>query len=86
VTVLAADESRLLLMAQDRTPLLRFVDTITIRVLPEAGGGSTFVAYSRSNLGLGDLGTNRRRLEEWLAQIDLELSRQRRAADPGHGA
>jgi uncharacterized protein (DUF1499 family) len=73
VTVVAVDDSRLLLIAQDRTPLLRFVDTISIRVLPTADGGSTFAAYSRSNLGLGDLGTNRRRLEEWLTALGSKL-------------
>ena len=74
VTVIAVDDTRLLLMAQDRTPLLRFVDTITIRVLPAPGARSTFAAYSRSNLGLGDFSTNRHRLEEWLAAVDRELS------------
>jgi uncharacterized protein (DUF1499 family) len=74
VTVIAIDETRLLLLAQDRTPLLGFVDTISIRVLPAADAGSTFAAYSRSNLGLGDLGTNRRRLEEWIAALERRLT------------
>ena len=66
----ATDEPRLLILAQDRTAVLRFVDTISIRVLPAPAGGSTFAAYSRSNLGFGDLGTNRRRLEAWTAALD----------------
>jgi uncharacterized protein (DUF1499 family) len=70
VTVVATDDPRLLILAQDRTAILRFVDTITIRVLPAPDGGSTFAAYSRSNLGFGDLGTNRRRLEAWTAALD----------------
>ena len=73
-TVIAVDAHRLLVLAQDRTPLLRFVDTISIRVLPALDGGSTFAAYSRSNLGHGDLGTNRRRLEEWVAALDRRLA------------
>ena len=75
-TVIAEDAPRLLLMVQDRTPLLRFVDTVTIRVLPAADGGSTFAAYSRSNVGVGDLGTNRRRLERWLAALAQEVAPQ----------
>jgi uncharacterized protein (DUF1499 family) len=69
VTVVAEDPSRLLLLAQDRTPFFRFVDTVSIRVLP-AAEGSTFAAYSRSEIGYGDLGTNRARLEAWMAALD----------------
>ena len=76
VTVIAVDDSRLLFLAQDRTPLLRFVDTVSIRVLPAADTGSTFAAYSRSNLGLGDLGTNRRRLATWQADLERRLPPQ----------
>ena len=73
VTVIAEDRPRLLLMVQDRTPFFRFVDTITIRVLPAPDGGSTFAAYSRSNIGVGDFGTNRRRLEHWLEMLTREV-------------
>ena len=67
--VIGTDPVRLLILAQDRTPLLGFVDTISIRVLPVAGTGSTFAAYSRSNIGLSDLGTNRKRLEGWIGVL-----------------
>lgn len=56
-------------MVQDRTPVLRFVDTISIHVLPASGGTSTFAAYSKSNIGRGDFGTNRRRLEAWQGEL-----------------
>jgi uncharacterized protein (DUF1499 family) len=69
VRVVGDDASRLLILAQDRTPVLGFVDTISIRVLPAAGSGSTFAAYSRSNIGLSDLGTNRKRLERWIGLL-----------------
>ena len=68
-TVIGVDPTRLLILAQDRTPLLGFVDTICIRVLPADATGSTFAAYSRSNIGLGDLGTNRKRLEGWIGVL-----------------
>ena len=76
VMVIAVDDLRLLFLVQDRTPLLRFVDTIIIRVLPAADAGSTFAAYSRSNVGLGDLGTNRRRLATWQADLERRLPPQ----------
>lgn len=72
-TLIGTDEARLLVMAQDRTPLLRFVDTVTIRVLPTPDGGATFAAYSRSEIGYGDLGTNRKRLEAWMAALERRL-------------
>lgn len=73
VTV-AADEERGLLLVQDRTPVFRFVDTVTIRVLPAADGGATFAAYSRSEIGYSDLGVNRRRLESWTAALARHLA------------
>jgi uncharacterized protein (DUF1499 family) len=76
-TVIAVDEPRGLVMAQDRTPVLRFVDTVTVRVLPTADGGATFAAYSRSEIGYGDLGTNRRRLDAWTAEVGRELETAR---------
>ncbi len=77
VSVIAADEPRLLLLAQDRTPVLRFVDTVNLHVLPAADGGSTFAAYSHSEIGYSDLGTNRRRLEEWVEEVEERLSESR---------
>ncbi|MFZ1428616.1 MAG: DUF1499 domain-containing protein [Geminicoccaceae bacterium] len=73
-TVIAQDRPRLLLMVQDRTRVMRFVDTITIRVLPTVNGGSTFAAYSKSNVGSYDFGANRRRLEEWTADLVRRLA------------
>lgn len=74
-TLVASDDRRLLLLAQDRTPVFRFVDTILVRVLPTPQGGSTYAAYSRSEIGYSDLGTNRARLEEWAAQVAQAVNR-----------
>jgi uncharacterized protein (DUF1499 family) len=76
-TVVAVDEPRRLVMAQDRTPVLGFVDTVTVRVLPTVDGGATFAVYSRSEIGYGDLGTNRRRLDAWTAEVGRELEAAR---------
>ena len=74
VSIVTADEPRLLLLAQDRTPVFRFVDTVALHVFPAADGGSTFAAYSHSEIGYSDLGTNRRRLEEWIEEVEERLN------------
>ena len=50
--LIGGDEFRLLLLAQDRTTLLRFVDDVSVRVLAAPDGRSTSAAYGRSNGGL----------------------------------
>ncbi len=71
-TVVASDPQRLLLLAQQRTPVLRFVDTIELRVLP-APGGASIAAYSHSEVGWYDFGVNRDRLERWQADLEGRL-------------
>jgi uncharacterized protein (DUF1499 family) len=55
-----------------RSRLLGFPDTIVVRFFARAGGHSTLALYSRSQLGKGDLGVNRARIERWLEEIDRE--------------
>jgi uncharacterized protein (DUF1499 family) len=50
------------------TPILRFKDDVDIKVLP-AGEGATLAVYSRSRVGRGDLGANRKRVEAMLEQL-----------------
>ena len=52
-----------------RSCLLGFPDTIVVRFFDRAGGHSTLALYSRSQLGKGDLGVNRDRIERWLAEL-----------------
>ena len=71
-----AAEPRLLKVAADdvaltdrwiqRSALLGFPDTIVAHALPAGPGHSTIALYSRSQLGAGDLGVNRARIERWL--------------------
>lgn len=68
--LLQIDETTLLIHAEQRSRIFRFVDTIVIHVLPAGDGGSTFAAYSRSEFGYGDMGVNRARLEEWIARLE----------------
>lgn len=53
-----------------RTPLLRFPDTIVVRYFPlEPGERSTLAIYSRSQLGYGDMGINKARIARWLDKL-----------------
>lgn len=65
-----------------RTPWLRFPDTVDVLVLPRGEGLSTLALYSRSLVGRGDLGANRRRLERWLAAPALASAGQGPALPP----
>lgn len=68
--LLEIDETTLLIHAEQRSRLLRFVDTIVIHVLPAGDGHSTFATYSRSELGYSDMGVNEARLEDWIARLE----------------
>ena len=52
------------------TPLMRYPDTVEIVFIPLGSDRSTVAMLSRSKLGQGDMGTNRRRVEQWLALLD----------------
>lgn len=70
--ILRHDPGQLLLLAQQRSAVLGFVDNVAVRVLP-AGQGSTFAAYSRSELGWWDLGVNAARLQGWQRAAEERL-------------
>lgn len=52
-----------------RTPLMRFPDTITVRFLPLEDGRSTLAIFSRSHYGRKDFDVNRDRIDGWLAAL-----------------
>lgn len=52
-----------------RTRLMRFPDTITVRFLALDEGRSTLAIYSRSHYGRKDFGVNRERIDGWLAAL-----------------
>ena len=56
-----------------RTRLLNFPDLVTAQVDALPDGRSALWLYSRSLFGRSDLGTNRRRAEQWLAALDAAL-------------
>lgn len=73
------DEPRLTLMAKEReqgvlryvqrSRILRFPDTINLKVAALPDGRSTVLVYSRSQIGRSDLGVNRARIERWTGLI-----------------
>lgn len=56
------------------TPTLRFRDDVDVLILPAVGGGSTMAVYSRSRIGLWDLGANRARILRLQSDLNQELS------------
>jgi uncharacterized protein (DUF1499 family) len=52
-----------------RSAILGFPDTIVVRYLDLPGGTSTVAIYSRSQLGEGDMGVNKARIERWLGKL-----------------
>ncbi len=52
-----------------RTRLMRFPDTITVRFLPLDENRSTLAIFSRSHYGRKDFGVNRERIDGWLAVL-----------------
>ena len=70
--VVESDDGEVLELVQ-RTPLMRWPDRITIRLLPLGPAESTLAVYSRSTYGRSDLGANRRRITGWLDRLPASL-------------
>ncbi|MFI5014400.1 MAG: DUF1499 domain-containing protein [Hyphomicrobiales bacterium] len=60
--LVGADDSSLHDRFVVRTRLLRFPDTVDVQIFPADAEHATLAAYSRSQLGSGDMGTNLERL------------------------
>jgi hypothetical protein len=56
------------------TPMLRFRDDVDLLILPDGEERSRVAVYSRSRIGLSDLGTNRRRVEALERRLRAELA------------
>ena len=52
-----------------RSRIMGFPDTINVKVVPTADGGSAVLIYSRSQLGKGDMGVNLARVKRWAELI-----------------
>lgn len=68
--VLGVSDDGLQVEAEQRSALFGFVDRVSFRAVPiEPDNQSSFLAYSRSQLGYWDLGVNHRRLNDWIGQL-----------------
>lgn len=75
-----AQEPRMVLMAKEpergvlryvqRSALFRFPDTMNVKVASLPDGRSAVLLYSRSQIGRGDMGVNRARIERWIKLIE----------------
>ncbi len=70
LTLMAKEPERGVLRYVQRSALLRFPDTINVKVVALPDGRSTVLLYSRSQIGRGDLGVNRARIERWIELIE----------------
>lgn len=54
--------------------IFSFKDDVRVHVIPLAPQQSTLALYSASRVGYWDLGANRRRVEDWLARLQMVIS------------
>lgn len=73
-TLRLVDAGELRLVAEQRSRLFGFVDTIAVKILSLPDGRTSFAAYSRSETGYWDLGVNAARLEEWSRAVAERLA------------
>ena len=59
-----------------RTPLMRFPDTINVKVVTVADGSTAVLIYSRSQIGKGDMGVNLARVKRWAELIGSAAGKQ----------
>ena len=71
----AADAAQGTLRFVQRSRLMGFPDTINVKVVPVADGGSAVLIYSRSQLGKEDMGVNLARVKRW---VDLIVTAARK--------
>ena len=56
-----------------RSAVFNFPDLIMVQVVRTSPDSSSLVVYSRSVYGQSDLGVNRKRLDTWLAALNMKL-------------
>lgn len=68
----ARDESGFTQRYVQRSRVMKFPDTIVVKLIDLGEGRSTLALYSRSQLGESDLGVNRARIARWLDKLTKE--------------
>ncbi len=80
-TLTHKDESLGILTVCCRTPVFRFVDDLSIWVALDENGLTRVEVRSRSRIGKGDWGVNRRRIRRLLLKLDQSLGPQTRLVE-----
>lgn len=57
-----------------RTAIMHFPDTISVRFIDLGPGKATLAIYSRSQIGYSDVGANKARVLRWLALLQARAS------------
>lgn len=52
-----------------RSALWGFPDYTSVRLSPTESGGTSLSLFARSRFGKGDMGVNRKRVDDWLGQL-----------------
>ncbi len=72
-----ADKASMTYEYIQRSGVMRFPDTITVRFAAQGNSkGTKVVVYSASKIGYSDWGVNARRVRAWLTILEQELGRQ----------
>lgn len=69
-----ADEAALQYDYIQRSGLMNFPDSITVRFIPLTPDSATLAIYSRSHYGRSDFGVNEARIRAWLTALERALS------------
>ena len=77
-TILEADDLAGVIRAEARTLVFRFTDDVEIRIGLDENGQTRVDLTSSSRVGKGDLGTNARRIGNFLRELDRRLGVQGR--------
>lgn len=72
IKIVASDDENNTYRFVEYSKLMRFPDTIRVKLITTDDGGSTLAIYSQSQIGHGDLGVNAKRINNWLQQLSLD--------------
>ncbi len=73
VTGIRREEALLQRDYVQRSKLMRYPDTITVRFIELGAGRSTLAIYIRSHYGVNDFGVNRALIEGWMARLEQAI-------------
>ena len=74
--LLEADDQAGLIGATATTPVFRFVDDVSLQITLDENAQTRVDMTSRSRKGKADLGTNLRRIDRFMRQLDRNLDAQ----------